>query len=286
MKPNIDPSQYGNQYGLSIQHYLIKMIHKILSDIDNSETTAVLATFVDWKDAFPNQCPKLGLEAFIKCGVRSSLIPVLADYFIGRSIIVKWHGVQSRQKKANGGGPQGGYFGILEFLGQSNENANCVSEEDRFKFVDDLTALEKIALLTIGIASHNIKQQVPNDINTSNLFIPSQNLKSQNYLNQIQNWTTKQKMLLNEEKTKSMIFYFNKTKQFSTRLILNNNTIEQVKSFKLLGTFITDDLKWNKNTQFLVKRAYSRMELLRQMTKFTTSKKDKLQIYKIYIRSV
>ena len=40
------------------------------------------------------------------------------------------------------------------------------------------------------------------------------------------------------------------------------------------------------NTKFLVKRAYSRMELLRQLTNFTKSKKDKLQIYKVYIRSV
>ena len=262
------------------------MIHKILSDTDKAETTAVLATFVDWKDAFPNQCPKLGLEAFIKCGVRSSLIPVLADYFIGRSIIVKWHGVQSKRKRAKGGGPQGGYFGILEFLTQSNENANCVRQEDRFKFVDDLTNLEKIALLTIGIASHNIKQQIPNDIHTSNLFIPSKNLKSQEYLNTIQNWTVKQKMVINEEKTKSMIFNFNKTKQFSIRLKVNNTIIEQVKSIKLLGTFITDNLKWNKNTKYLVKRAYSRMELLRQMTKFTKSIIDKLQIYKVYIRSV
>ena len=83
-----------------------------------------------------------------------------------------------------------------------------------------------------------------------------------------------------------MIFNFNRTKQFSTRLNLNNSYIEQVKSMKLLGTYITDDLKWNMNTKFLVKRAYSRMELLRQLTNFTKSKKDKLQIYKVYIRSV
>ena len=93
-------------------------------------------------------------------------------------------------------------------------------------------------------------------------------------------------MVINEEKTKSMIFNFNKTKQFSTRLKVNNKIIEQVKSIKLLGTFITDNLKWDKNTKYLVKRAYSRMELLRQMTKFTKSKTDKLQIYKVYIRSV
>ena len=34
---------------------------------------------------------------------------------------------------------QGGTFGILEYLSQSNDNANIVEEEDRFKFVDDLT---------------------------------------------------------------------------------------------------------------------------------------------------
>ena len=95
-----------------------------------------------------------------------------------------------------------------------------------------------------------------------------------------------QKMFLNEEKTKLKIFYFNKTKPFSTRLELNNQNIEQVKTIKLLGTYITDDLKWKKNTHFLVKRAYSRMELLRQLTKFTKSREDKLQIYKVYIRSV
>ena len=47
MKAHIDPSQYGNQHGLSIQHYLVNMIHKVLTDTDTTEFTAVLATFVD-----------------------------------------------------------------------------------------------------------------------------------------------------------------------------------------------------------------------------------------------
>ena len=49
----------------------------------------------------------------------------------------------------------------------------------RYKFVDDLTALEKINLLLIGMASHNLKHKIPNDIISSNLIIPPQNLKSQ-----------------------------------------------------------------------------------------------------------
>ena len=93
-------------------------------------------------------------------------------------------------------------------------------------------------------------------------------------------------MVLNEEKTKNRIFNFSKNKKFSTRLQLNNKHIKTVKEIKLLGTIITDDLKWGKNTNFLVKRAYGRMELLRQMANFTKSTKDKMHIYKMYIRSV
>ena len=83
-----------------------------------------------------------------------------------------------------------------------------------------------------------------------------------------------------------MIFNFTKTKQFSTRLSIKNKVIEEVKEIKLLGTYITNNLKWNRNTKFLVKKAYSRMEILRQLKNFTKSKSDMLQIYKVYIRSV
>ena len=135
----LDISQYANQKGVSLQHYLIKMINKILSDTDNSsngEVNAVLATLV--------QCPKLGIEAFIKCGVRGSLIPLLINYLQNRKLKVKWKGLISSERDLNGGGPQGATFGIWEYLAQSNDNAECVSPENRFKFVDDLTILEKL----------------------------------------------------------------------------------------------------------------------------------------------
>ena len=55
---------------------------------------------------------------------------------------------------------------------------------------------------------------------------------------------------------------------------------------KLLGVVITDDLKWDKNTEYLVKKAYSRMQLLRKVSEFTTSVEDKKEIYILYIRSI
>ena len=203
MKAKLDPTQYANQKGLSIQHYLIKLIDRILVALDSnskSQTCAVLATLVDWKQAFPRQCPKLGVESFIKNGVRPSLIPLLVNYFQGRKMKVKWHGQMSSERDLNGGGPQGSTFGLWEYLSQSNDNAECVDEADRFKFVDDLSFLEIIYLLNVGLSSYNIRAHVPSNIPTHNQVVSSDNLNSQKQLKSINDWTKERKMRLNERK--------------------------------------------------------------------------------------
>ena len=185
MKDKIDPAQYGNQSGVSIQHYLIQMIQRILTELDNNsrrDIFAVVANMIDWKDAFPRQCPKLGIQSFIKNGVRPSLIPILINYFQDREMSVKWHGVRSVPRTIKGGGPQGATLGILEYLSQSNNSADCVNQEDRFKFVDDLTILEIVNLLTIGLSSFNVREQVPTDIPNHGQFLNPQDLKSQEWL--------------------------------------------------------------------------------------------------------
>ena len=155
----------------------------------------------------------------------------------------------SSVRELNGGGPQGSTFGIWEYLSQSNNNADCVEENERFKFVDDLTFLEIIHLISVGLATYNVRAHIPSDIPTHNQIIASENLKSQDQLQKISHWTHNQKMKLNVRKTKSMIFNFSKKHQFNIKLTVNNDRVEIVKEAKLLGTTITDDLKWNKNTK-------------------------------------
>ena len=110
---------------------------------------------------------------------------------------VKWHGHFSSERELNGGGPKGSTFGIWEYLSQSNDNAQCLDEEDRFKFVDDLSFLEVIYLLNVGIATYNIHAHVPSNIPTHNQVIMGNNLKTQSQLNSINEWTNQQKMKLN-----------------------------------------------------------------------------------------
>ena len=69
MKPTKDPAQYGNTKGLSTQHYLIKMIDRILTVLDRNnkkEAYAVVVQLVDWAQAIDRQCPLLSIKSFIK----------------------------------------------------------------------------------------------------------------------------------------------------------------------------------------------------------------------------
>ena len=55
---------------------------------------------------------------------------------------------------------------------------------------------------------------------------------------------------------------------------------------KLLGLIVSSDLSWSRNTQYIIKRANSRLELLRRISNFSAPMKDLVQIYITYIRSI
>ena len=73
---------------------------------------------------------------------------------------------------------------------------------------------------------------------------------------------------------------------FTTKLSLKEQNIEVIENAKLLGTIISNDLKWDLNTANLVKRANARMELLRKVAGFGASIEDLRTIYILFIRSI
>ena len=166
-----------------------------------NEAFAVIIGLLDWSQAFDRQCHKLGIQSFIDNGVRPSLIPTLISYYQNRRINVKWNGENSESKVVNGGGAQGGLFGILEYLSQNNDCGDFLSEKDRYRFNDDLSVLELINLVSIGLSSYNCKQQVLSDLDITNRYIPPDNIQMQNNLDKICDWTNSKKMKINPNKT-------------------------------------------------------------------------------------
>jgi hypothetical protein len=131
-----------------------------------------------------------------------------------------------------------------------------------------------------------VKQHVPSDVPVSNLFLQKEHLKTQENLTVINNWTKDNKMILNQKKTKTMIFNFSRKYPFSTRVETNGENIEVIDKTKLLGTVVTTDLKWDENTSLLVKQANARMQLLKKVASFTKDKNDLKEIYVLFVRSI
>ena len=126
---------------------------------------------------------------------------------------------------------QGGTLGIEEYLSQSNDNVVYLETSEKFKFIDDLSIVEIINLLSIGLASYNFHNHnhVPSDIGTDNLYLAPENMKSHEYLEKISKWTTDRQMKLNTNKTNYMIFNFSKNKKFNTRLTLEGTKLKSKK---------------------------------------------------------
>ena len=200
---------------------------------------------MDWNKAFDRQDPRLVIKSFIQCGVRPTLIPTLMNFYQDRKMTVKWHGLMSSTRDLPGGNPQGYTFGMLGFKVSSNDNAAHVSSDMKYKFVDDLSILEKINLILAGLISFDFTSNVASDIGTNQYLMPSANISTQKSLDTIQKWTDDNKMKLNPKKTNIMIFNFTEDYQFTSKLYLENNLLEVISETKLLGMIITSDLKWH-----------------------------------------
>ena len=48
---------------------------------------------------------------------------------------VKYNGATSKEHSLVGGGPQGTLLGLIEYLVQSNDSADCVDEADRLNML-------------------------------------------------------------------------------------------------------------------------------------------------------
>ena len=95
-------------------------------------------------------------------------------------------------------------------------------------------------------------------------------------------------MKIKERKTQVMKFNFNQNLDFPPELIVDGfkENLAVVKETKLLGIILSDDLKWNSNTNYLCAKAYKKMWSLRRMKKLNIEPYIILDIYIKEIRSV
>ncbi|CAB4007098.1 Hypothetical predicted protein, partial [Paramuricea clavata] len=92
----------------------------------------------------------------------------------------------------------------------------------------------------------------------------TQNCNMQEVLDGINDWAHRNKMKLNAKKTKDMWICFKAAIPEQPHLKIGDDTIERVKSFKLLGLWIDNTLKWNTHIDEIARRENKRLFYLRE----------------------
>ena len=181
----------------------------------------------------------------------------------------------------NGGIPQGSRIGPIAFIihinalhavikdSESNLTESSLgsdNDDDLTMFMDDTTLSE-----VLNVSDHVSGVQIGS--------APVNVMK-------VKNFATEQKMELNLKKCKEMLLDFRKNKTFIPSLIINDTTLERVSSFKLLGLWIDDNLKWQTNTDYIIRKASKRLFLLKVLKKYGASVNDMRRFYISAIRPI
>jgi hypothetical protein len=182
-----------------------------------------------------------------------------------------------------GGGPQGSQLGQETYIVASDDNANHVGKDDRYKFCDDLNILEVVMLGDV-LLEYNFQQHVASDVGVGQAFIDPLLCQTQQHMNTIARWTDDNMMQLNEAKCEYQIFTKART-EFAARFTVNNKHMERKYCAKVLGVWIEESGGWAKNTAELCKRSYAKMSMLSKLKYAGITTAELLEIYKLFVRT-
>ncbi|CAB4042537.1 Hypothetical predicted protein [Paramuricea clavata] len=160
----------------------------------------------------------------------------------------------------NAGVPQGTKFGPILFIIMINDLELASSSTDHWKYVDDVTISESLKKNEVSV--------LQSDLNT------------------IERWTVNNNMKLNGKKCKEMIVSFVRSENDIPRLLIDGLPLDLVPSFKILGLTMNNKLKWQDNTEALVKKASKRLYIIRVLQRCGPPPNDLLLVYFSMVRSI
>ena len=155
------------------------------------------------------------------------------------------------------------------------------------KFVDDGTVAVSIDLKSCLVQDQVIRPNPLNYRERTRHILPAENNLLQYYMNDTENFVTENKLVINKEKTKVMIFNKSRKWDFPPEVKFSDNTpIEHISETKLLGVIVSDNLKWYKNTYYICQKARGKLWLLRRMLKLNLDTHKMFDVYCKEVRSI
>ena len=186
---------------------------------------------------------------------------------------------------------------LINFLGynQSMKIGEHVAKPMRKRMSMGVNYSKYIDDLTIAVAV-NLKQCLKNDENgpkpttyharTQHVLAREHNVM-QDEVNNLKTYAKQHEMVINDDKTKVILFNNKKSLDFQPQIRLESEEcLEVVEEIKLLGIVIRSDLSWSSNTDNMCKKAFARMWMIRRLKALGAENEELLDIYRQQIVSV
>ena len=268
-----DPMQCGGLRGSSISHYLVRLLDFIHAEVDKQQPHAVILDALDLSKAFNRGSHSLVLEDLHAMHVPNWLLAMVASYLQGRSMVIKYRGATSSGRALPGGFGQGTSLGGFLFL--IKFNGACLrppvprqisgNRSIQVKFVDDAS---QVASVNMKVSLKPDTEDRPRPLQyheRTSMILPIEENILQHQVDNFLSFIADNKLVANTRKCKAMKFNFSKKHDFPLEITMGQDTLEEVNQLKLLGVIITSDLKWQMNTEYIVRKAMSKIWILRRM---------------------
>ena len=205
---------------------------------------------------------------------------------------MRHRGATSSRKFLPGSSPQGAFLGILLFIiifnGALLRPAIPRLHSLNLKYIDDLSMLAAYNLKSCLI-DDPVDRPRPLNFNERTLQVLSrENNHLQDDLSSLSVFANKKLLKIKEKKTQVMKFNFARNSDFPPELVIEKfeNMVEVTTKTKLLGIILTNDLKWEENTDYICSKAYKKMWTLRRMKVLDVDPTTILDVYMKEIRAV
>ena len=151
--------------------------------------------------------------------------------------------------------------------------------------MDDLTLAEAVNLPEKLVTVNMNERPLPDNFHSrTGHSLPAENSALQQQLIKTNQHAIENQMRINLDKSKIMLFNPCKAIDFMPKIELDGCELDLVEQIKLLGIVIRSDLKWSDNTDYMVKRAYKKLWILRRLKALGAGPDDLLDLYIKQIR--
>ncbi|CAF0989180.1 unnamed protein product [Brachionus calyciflorus] len=248
-----------DQHGFRANYSCESALHEIISEINNirSKRLIGLLLFIDFRKAFDTIDSQLLLIKLRKYGFSNSAINLIKSYFDNRVQFVKIDEFKSDPLEVKLGVPQGSVLGPLLFLVFINDIVSYLNEFTVKLFADDTTIIQTEA---------NIEKLL---------------LKFNYSVKKLVTWCKYNRIDVNWSKTKIMFISNKRSLSIPKQIFIENNNIEIVDCFKLLGVIIDNKMTFIKYVADLRKSINKRLYSIERL--FYLSHKVRLQFLKSFI---